>query len=42
MLKTFIQYIAVELCKKQLEKAANIRKMFENCQKCPLIFAFAK
>ena len=27
MLKTFLQHIAVVLCKKQLEKTANIRKM---------------
>ena len=37
MLKTFLQYIAVALCKKRLQKVANIRKMraFENCQKWP-------
>ena len=27
MLKTFVQDIAVVLCKKRLEKTANIRKM---------------
>ena len=27
MLKTFLQHIAVVLCKKRLEKTANIRKM---------------
>jgi len=27
MLKTFLQHILVVLCKKQLEKTANIRKM---------------
>ena len=38
MLKTFLQHIAVVLCKKRLEKTANIRKMrhFENGRKWPI------
>ena len=37
MLKTFLQDIALVLCKKQLQRIANIRKMrpFENWQKRP-------
>ena len=37
MLKTFLQHIAVVLCKKRLEKTANIAKMraFWKCQKWP-------
>ena len=30
MLKTFLQHIAVVLCKKRLQKTANIRKMRAN------------
>ena len=37
MLKTFLQHIAIVLCKKRLQKTANIGKMraFENWQKWP-------
>ena len=38
MLKRFLQHIAVVLCKKRLEKAANFFEKlhhFENCQKWP-------
>ena len=37
MLKTFLQDIAVVLCRKRLQKTSNIRKMrpFENWQKWP-------
>ena len=37
MLKTFLQHIAVVLCKKRLQKTANIRKWehFKNCLRWP-------
>ena len=42
MLKTFLQHIAVVLCKKRLQKTANIRKMREIKKKNGQIWPISK